>query len=477
MNIATVAALASSLTDQKMVESGRVGKAERKVYTYDGKGETVEMGGTEYASLVEEYIDPYTITKITGYLGDTIVEVGPEKMTIHQESMTGLGLYIVNVYYNGEKIPVIMIFQTNVGDTSKGATYVLHNTLGYVSQVEVHVVQGIHPQYLPTGGFGYTEPGRKMFSATLEGGIFESEGCGRILEAGKTYTVQVDSGIYTTVCVEIGGGVRCIGNVSIALPSVPDSGERFLIFNDDSGVLAILDEDLGKQCTISVNDMHHTIDPKYLPEGGVGYMGTKPEVIVFDTETQTWDLFPNNDHSSVKFVRIHDIAVAPEKVNILYPSTGVVTTINRDGLSTEYFDVRTEYSHDGIVLVIAVPYEFTVSGLAIKAGTYVRHEGLSNPYVSSVEYATEVPRTIDPKYLPGVCLPVVEIADISELTESENSAVSACIGMPCILKTQYGTALCSYSFTSNVHMFFGMYAGEACVLVSSDGATWHNSMG
>ena len=123
----------------------------------------------------------------------------------------------------------------------------------------------------------------------------------------------------------------------------------------------------------------------------------------------------------------------------------------------------------GVALAAVIPETDTTN----EPGVYVfRGE---TDYISYIEFAETI-HPIDQKYLPGVCLPVVEIADISRLTESENSAVSACIGMPCILKTQYGTALCSYSFTSNVHMFFGMYAGEACVLVSADGATWHDSM-
>ena len=86
---------------------------------------------------------------------------------------------------------------------------------------------------------------------------------------------------------------------------------------------------------------------------------------------------------------------------------------------------------------------------------------------------------IDPKYLPGVCLPVVELnidAIIGEevaFTDAENAALTACIGMPFILKSGNSTVSTSivmeYLGGGNEHSFA---SGNTTLHTNNGGETW-----
>ena len=83
---------------------------------------------------------------------------------------------------------------------------------------------------------------------------------------------------------------------------------------------------------------------------------------------------------------------------------------------------------------------------------------------------------IDPKYLPGVCLPVVEIADAENLTADENAKLTACIGLPCIIKVTFegitGCAVAAYQANNGVHNFTLSLFGAMASYESTDGITW-----
>ena len=66
---------------------------------------------------------------------------------------------------------------------------------------------------------------------------------------------------------------------------------------------------------------------------------------------------------------------------------------------------------------------------------------------------------IDPKYLPGVCLPVVELTTMIPISESsnvgseaslsdvENNALNNAVGLPCVIKCSVGGTLVTGVFT------------------------------
>ena len=97
---------------------------------------------------------------------------------------------------------------------------------------------------------------------------------------------------------------------------------------------------------------------------------------------------------------------------------------------------------------------------------------VTRTHTLKVEQVTETITPIDQKYLPGVCLPVVEIAYIEALSEAEQAKLTACIGMPIILKTEFFTLVANYLYI-NVHSFVGVFSAETVFnIVSEDGVTW-----
>lgn len=76
---------------------------------------------------------------------------------------------------------------------------------------------------------------------------------------------------------------------------------------------------------------------------------------------------------------------------------------------------------------------------------------------------------IDPKYLPGVCLPVVEIADITNITAEENAKLTACMGMPIVLVSAGGALVCDYS---SVEGYLYLNANMGGSIISVDGIYW-----
>lgn len=119
------------------------------------------------------------------------------------------------------------------------------------------------------------------------------------------------------------------------------------------------------------------------------------------------------------------------------------------------------------------------NGAGLPDGLYVVDavdENGESYHVSLIETETIVP--IDPKYLPGVCLPVVELnidALIGEaaFTDAENAALTACIGMPFILKSGNSTVSTSmvmeYNGGGNEHIFSN---GNTTFHTNNGGETW-----
>jgi hypothetical protein len=85
-----------------------------------------------------------------------------------------------------------------------------------------------------------------------------------------------------------------------------------------------------------------------------------------------------------------------------------------------------------------------------------------------IDLAGETIHPIDPKYLPGVCLPVVEITDVSNITTEESAKLTACIGMPCVIK--FGTFSGLYDYADDGGHCFLNSNGHA--FISEDGVSW-----
>ena len=106
----------------------------------------------------------------------------------------------------------------------------------------------------------------------------------------------------------------------------------------------------------------------------------------------------------------------------------------------------------------------------VERGLYVLYDPKSNSYVSYIEFADV--HTIDPKYLPGAVLPVVEIANIEEITKDEGAKLTACIGMPIIIKTMMsGFPVCivaNYVGIMNIPSYEASVMGQMFTLAYSE---------
>lgn len=120
-------------------------------------------------------------------------------------------------------------------------------------------------------------------------------------------------------------------------------------------------------------------------------------------------------------------------------------------------------------------------GVAFDGGDFIYLKGTGLVYVDgatenmpdatiSIVAVSETIHPIDPKFLPGVCLPVVEIADITAITAEESALLTAAIGSPIVVATDTSKIVCSYAFADDNYVFFGYTMGGN--IISVDGTNW-----
>ena len=110
--------------------------------------------------------------------------------------------------------------------------------------------------------------------------------------------------------------------------------------------------------------------------------------------------------------------------------------------------------------------ENTAGDYGVTCGTFVLCT--YETWISKVEFAETI-HPIDPKYLPGVCLPVVEltttVANDAAFTDEEKAALTSCLGMPCVIKYNGAAELFNYA-VDDFPLFF---SASGCLLVYNDG--------
>ena len=174
----------------------------------------------------------------------------------------------------------------------------------------------------------------------------------------------------------------------------------------------------------------------------------RPKTVTFDGNLAGKETFSGEDIGlSGTYVKILDTAITADEFQ------GISQTVIFEGekLTAEVPKSELTATQDGIFMDVVesnLPDRPVVMSVAedtpvddsspVTAGTYVLYDeafwGANTGYVSSVTYGKETIHPIDPKYLPGVCLPVVELttvptADGAALTAEEsemmNKAVAA----------------------------------------------------
>lgn len=187
-----------------------------------------------------------------------------------------------------------------------------------------------------------------------------------------------------------------------------------------------------------------------------------------------------------KFVKISDTpmdlngmqkaiaTVHPDFVDIF----GVATMeITKEQFTIQEADNGQYAIMDNNVFVFSV----TEAGGDFSVGIYVLaqvEDGTPVMWISRIEFAETI-HTIDPKFIPGVVLPVVELSTAvgEALTEAENAKLNevAATGLPCVICfTMEGmqmSAVFSFTDMGGLPMYSHTF-GTMFIQIVSDGTAW-----
>lgn len=124
------------------------------------------------------------------------------------------------------------------------------------------------------------------------------------------------------------------------------------------------------------------------------------------------------------------------------------------------------------------------AGVGIPTGTYFLSmplPGEREGFIYSLHgELTAVIHPIDPKYLPGVCLPVVELSteptvEGATLTKSESALMDALSGAPCIIKFPYNgmtTYCCPSAMSADGVVAYYLNCADAILVLGYEGGSW-----
>lgn len=149
----------------------------------------------------------------------------------------------------------------------------------------------------------------------------------------------------------------------------------------------------------------------------------------------------------------------------LVPGETYIVTI--DGVEQEYVCKEEEgaiYLGDPSFMLSFLDSTGDIFGLVVDAHPYAYIASMDGKaHTISVYQKKETIHTIDPKFIPGAVLPVVElsttITDGAVFTEEESAQLAAVMGMPCIIKASLDgvdttSVVCMWSGTADNGSFF-----------------------
>ena len=189
---------------------------------------------------------------------------------------------------------------------------------------------------------------------------------------------------------------------------------------------------------------------KRIEDGGVGY--TEPgKVLTFDGNLSGKEAIPGEVMGlSGVYVKVSNTAFAVDELQSVSATMVFDGVKETNEIPLSAITVQKDRSvaflvQNEIPIAIVVAENFSSDELSMTVGTYFlcdeNYLNLGTYYVSSITYGKETIVPIDPKYLPGVCLPVVEletaISDIpgvaAPLSENDVTAIKAVASLPFIL--------------------------------------------
>lgn len=216
------------------------------------------------------------------------------------------------------------------------------------------------------------------------------------LEVGKQYTVEINGNKYTSVATSenIGMDVVAIGDfVSYASGDFSNFNYTFISVPNMGSIPMYKGVEPPTEFKIySLEQELVKIDPKFLPEGGVGYMDRTETVLLEEQTVEGFDVMEDPIYAVQN----------PFEINL---ETGSVYTITWDGTA---YDVECKAHPDwGFVYVGNENYVDMVAGgeipfCIIVDGTNIFLATESEDYSHTIEINGfgQVPVKIDPKFLP-----------------------------------------------------------------------------
>lgn len=413
-------------------------------------------------------------TVIVNYEGEEYVRTAA-RMIVENMSITYAGnLYPLSGIDTGEPFCAIVLTDgtTIMWDIisfseSTGSDYSADRELYMI--VEHKETGKIDPKFLPEGGFGYS----KEIVLTNDGNNEGKE----YFELQDMFTfVRIGDCIDLTKVTELRGEMNGV-NMSVESRDLILDDSEMPYFNALAGeyngdyvtlVVCVLDknsifgantgtyvlstniEELNAKVTeVVLGENISRIDPKFLPEGGVGYVDAGPTVLVIDDKTVTFE-------SGMYQEPLLSIPEPDANVSLIIDGNnkieGKLEAYDAEGIRFVYFGNTglldsdlPQSSNDNFAIGFLDGTSFGEGYLlAIVLGDEV--ESGETIHSISLSYDAMEIHTIDPKYTPGV-LPIVELTTATPsvgstvtLSEEEASMLrkAAATGMPMIIRMHLG---------------------------------------
>lgn len=270
------------------------------------------------------------------------------------------------------------------------------------------------------------------------------------LEVGATYIVVTDSGTYTSQCtLDDKSGCMGLGNWKAMIGVGQETNDPFMYiemyFDDDEGWQCVgIDFLNGTHMSIySAEDcVVHKLDPKYLPEGGFGY--SVDNVLTYNGVIND-KYYCNYSGEAYRMVKISDDVIDLkniDNISVSFTQSGVNRTENINVAELAYKEDTPgngSICDDNYTYVLAVS---TPNDRFSEVGTYVMQVAFDDVLVFVNKIVLpDTTHPIDQKFLPetvitkdnlssnlpGICLPLVEIADLTAITEAEAAALDAVV--------------------------------------------------
>lgn len=242
------------------------------------------------------------------------------------------------------------------------------------------------------------------------------------------------------------------------------------------------------------NNRMKNIDPKSLPKGSVGHSDIT--TLTFDGDSTDKEVVYIGDNS-IPFVKISNGPIDTScNLTVTYQYFSIVAGVSQDTV------IVTHEKHDLIISqdieqieAILVPSPFVgadeplpvifsvtadVESFGLTRGTYVLNVDMAIQRVYVSEIKLEIIHPIDPKFIPGVVLPVVEITTAPNeeplnpvfLTSKENAALNeaAATGLPCvaIIKSMGCSVVCMLNDFGDGDFIYAFSINDAKLVLQSD---------